>query len=71
MNLEFNKSVFEIRRIILFCSFGKLIIHFVETKKLVDILVKNGFERSSLVPTGIPMYDDVFEILEKKIKRHG
>ena len=44
-------------------------LHFVETKKLIDILVKNGFERSSLVPTGIPMYDDVFEILEKiKVK---
>ena len=40
-------------------------LHFVETKKLIDILVKNGFERSSLVPTGIPMYDDVFERLEK------
>ena len=44
-------------------------LHFVETKKLIDILVKNGFERSSLVPTGIPMYDDVFERLEKiKVK---
>ena len=44
-------------------------LHFVETKKLVDILVKNGFERSSLVPTGIPMYDDVFERLENvKVK---
>tara|TARA_B100001750_G_scaffold161336_1_gene130135 strand:- start:1076 stop:2371 length:1296 start_codon:yes stop_codon:yes gene_type:complete len=44
-------------------------LHFVETKKLVDRLVKNGFERSSLVPTGIPMYDDVFERLEKiKVK---
>jgi len=44
-------------------------LHFVETKKLVDRLVKNGFERSSLVPTGIPMYDDVFERLENvKVK---
>jgi hypothetical protein len=33
MQLEFNKSVSDIRGIILFCSFGKLIIHFVETKK--------------------------------------
>ena len=33
MKLEFNKSVSDIRGIILFCSFGKLIIHFVETKK--------------------------------------
>ncbi len=33
MKLEFNKSVSEIRGIILFCSFGKSIIHFVETKK--------------------------------------
>ena len=40
-------------------------LHFVETKKLIDKVVKNGFERSSLVPTGIPMYDDVFERLEK------
>ena len=44
-------------------------LHFVETKKLIDKVVKNGFERSSLVPTGIPMYDDVFERLEKiKVK---
>jgi len=33
MQLKFNKSVSDIRGIILFCSFGKLIIHFVETKK--------------------------------------
>ena len=44
-------------------------LHFVETKKLVDTLIKNGFESSSLLPTGIPMYDNVFEILEKiKVK---
>ena len=33
MQLEFNKCVSDIRGIILFCSFKKLIIHFVETKK--------------------------------------
>lgn len=33
MKLEFNKSVSDIRGTTLFCSFGKLIIHFVETKK--------------------------------------
>lgn len=31
--LEFNKSVNDIRGTIMFYSFGKLIIHFVETKK--------------------------------------
>ena len=36
-------------------------LHFVETEKLVNTLVKNGFKRSSLVPTGIPMYDDIFD----------
>ena len=40
-------------------------LHFVETKKLVDTLIKNGFEKTSLIPTGIPMYDDIFERLEK------
>ncbi len=33
MKLEFNKSASDIRGMILFCSFGKSIIHFVETKK--------------------------------------
>ena len=33
MKLEFNKSVSDIMGTTLFCSFGKLIIHFVETKK--------------------------------------
>jgi len=33
MNSQFNKFVIDIRGIIVFCSFGKLIIHFVETKK--------------------------------------
>jgi len=40
-------------------------LHFVETRKLVDTLIKNGFEKTSLIPTGIPMYDDIFERLEK------
>ena len=40
-------------------------LHFVETKKLVETLIKNGFEKTSLIPTGIPMYDDIFERLEK------
>ena len=33
MALEFNKSVSDVRGTILFCSFGKSTIHFVETKK--------------------------------------
>lgn len=33
MTLEFNKSVSDVRGTILFCSFGKSTIHFVETKK--------------------------------------
>lgn len=33
MKLEFIESINDIRGTILFCSFGKLIIHFVETKK--------------------------------------
>ena len=33
MTLEFNKSVSDIRGTILFCSFEKSTIHFVETKK--------------------------------------
>ena len=33
MTLEFNKSVSDVRGTILFCSFGKLTINFVETKK--------------------------------------
>ena len=33
MTLEFNKSVSDIRGTILFCSFEKLTINFVETKK--------------------------------------
>jgi len=40
-------------------------LHFVETEKTIGTLVKNGFKRSSLVPTGIPMYDDIFDRLEK------
>jgi dTDP-4-dehydrorhamnose 3,5-epimerase-like enzyme len=33
MTLEFNKSVSDVRGTILFCSFGKSTINFVETKK--------------------------------------
>ena len=33
MKLEFNKSISDIRGIILFCSFGKSTVHLVETKK--------------------------------------
>ena len=33
MRLEFDKSVTDVRGIILFCSFGKKVINFVETKK--------------------------------------
>lgn len=33
MTLEFNKSVSDVRGIILFCSFGESTINFVETKK--------------------------------------
>ncbi len=40
-------------------------LHFVETKKLVNTLIKNGFDETTLIPTGIPMYDDIFERLEK------
>ena len=40
-------------------------LHFVETKKLVNTLVENGFKESSLIPTGIPMYDGIFQTLEK------
>ena len=40
-------------------------LHFVETEKTVGALVKNGFKKSSLVITGIPMYDDIYDRLEK------
>lgn len=33
MKLKFNKSISDIRGIILFCSFGKSTVHLVETKK--------------------------------------
>lgn len=33
MKLEFNKSISDIRGIILFCSFGKSAVHLVQTKK--------------------------------------
>jgi len=40
-------------------------LHFVESQTLVESLVRNGFERSSLVVSGIPMYDKVFQKLQE------
>lgn len=32
-------------------------LHFVETEKLIDKLVKKGYDKKKLIVTGIPMYD--------------
>jgi len=58
------KSLFSVRKELYNKKFS-LDHHFVETEKLVEILVKKGYQRSSLTPTGIPMYDNIFERLEK------
>lgn len=38
-------------------------LHWLEGENLITLLVKAGFERSSLVVTGNPMYDPVFQKL--------
>lgn len=40
-------------------------LHFVETESLIESLVKKGFERSTLIVTGIPMYDSIFQKFQK------
>lgn len=40
-------------------------LHFVESEALIESLVRNGFEKSSLVVSGIPMYDTVFQKLQE------
>jgi len=62
------KSIFSVRKELYNARFA-VDHHFVEVPRLIDILVKRGYERTSLTPTGIPMYDDIFDRLEKvKIK---
>lgn len=40
-------------------------IHFVETKKLVGELIRKGYDEEKLFVTGIPMYDEATEQIEK------
>jgi len=40
-------------------------IHFVETKKLVGELIRKGYDKEKLFVTGIPMYDEATEQIEK------
>ena len=48
-------------------------IHFVESENLIEPLVNAGFNRSSLILTGNPIYDKIFqklETLQSSVKRN-
>lgn len=49
----------------LYDSYFACTLHFVESEKLIEPLVKDGFQRSSLVVTGIPQYDSAFKRSQK------
>ena len=42
-------------------------IHFLDNEKTLKIFLEGGFERSSLVVTGNPMYDSIFNKLSKTL----
>lgn len=39
-------------------------LNFIESERLIEPLIKDGFDRSSLVVTGIPQYDPIFKKLQ-------
>lgn len=45
-------------------KFG-LSLYFLESERIIDTLLKTGFERSNLVVTGNPMYDSIFQKIQK------
>jgi len=53
-------------------KYGKNIFQFLENSELFDIQIKSGFNKSNLIITGNPMYDELFKkFSQNKIKKNN